>query len=573
MKKSKLLYIRPSFKTNTTDFIKDFVFFQREKIFYNQFDVVLIEDTNINYEVLLSIHQPDITLMLFTPMFQKELSIENIIHNDNVARIAFIPADGFSTERHNIITFHETIFKPHAYFSSETTYGGIDFKYLSDKFFYFPWSIDKEKYKNYGLSKLHNIILLGHNAQTYPWRTDIFPIIEQDYDFYRLEYPKNGKGIYGSDFSKIINQSVFAPTCGGYTDALVRKHFEIPASYCCLITEKTEATLQAGFVDMENCLFMDKETFREKMNFLLANPQKVQEITQKGYDLVLNSHTDEHRTQILDWYYLFKEKKDNQHIIQSSLFAKLTLANDTSKHYHQTINKYTQIRDEANHLLFIGDIAGAYQKYLYCHQHFLNYSVDILTMLTLVELCLGKFDTARWRLKDVLYFEVQNNLAPDIIEYSLFLLSCLLYSKERLSSSKQFMFFSKIGQYRWYDYLLLIWALIAKEKDIALYCAYLLSENNYKNFNSTHSFFNIPLDRLKYIFSCILKHKHLDKYTDKAMVMIGKAQKTHLSLSDTFVGNYDELLDNLIWLSNYQPPTLKQKIINQANKLYKQVFK
>ncbi len=531
----KLLYLRPKIKEKTSPFIKDFLFYQREKIQANFFELILIEDAHINYENLLKLHKPDMVFVIFTPMFQEKFTIENINYQDNtIPRIAFIPSDGFSTERYNLYEFHETIFKPHAYFSSETTYGGIDYKFLSDKIFYFPWCIDKDIFKNYHLEKNNNIVILGNHGLTYPWRSDIFPIIEQEYEYYRLQYPKDGRGIYGADFSKIVNQSTFAPTCGGYTDALVRKHFEIPASYCCLITEKTEATLQAGFVDMQNCVFADKENFREKMNFLLQNPQKVAEITQNGYDLVMQNHTDQHRTQLLDWYYLFKQKKENEHIIQSSLFARLELAQNTEKHYHQKENRFTRLSDEANALFWQNNITGFREKYDWAYKNYLYYSPDILVPLALADLCLGDLDKSMQWLKSTLEFETQHQLTPNIIEYSLVFLACLLKKNVNAKELSSHIITQKIGQFAWYDFTILLWAIKAKNTEIATICVFNL-QKPYPIFENTHTFFDVELEKIISIFKVIFEKNNQIHYLN---IALEKLKKTPLNPKKEFLGTF-----------------------------------
>lgn len=535
--KPKLLYLRPKIKENTSPFIKDFLFYQREKIQDNFFELILIEDAHINYENLLKLHKPDMVFVIFTPMFQEKFTIQNINYQDStIPRIAFMPADGFSTERYNLYEFHETIFKPHAYFSSETTYGGIDYKFLSDKIFYFPWCIDKEIFKNYNLEKNNNIVILGNHGLTYPWRSDIFPIIEQEYKYYRLQYPKDGKGIYGADFSKIVNQSTFAPTCGGYTDALVRKHFEIPASYCCLITEKTEATLQAGFVDMENCVFADKENFREKINFLLQNPQKVAEITQKGYDFVMQQHTDQHRTQLLDWYHLFKQKKEHQYIIQPSLFGKLEIAENTERHYHQKENKFTRLADEANILFWQGNIQAYKDKYLWANSNYLHYSPDILTPLCLADLCLGDLDKSMQWLKYTLEFEVQHESTPNIIEYSLVFLAAMLKKNVNVKDLSPHIFTQKIGNFAWYDFTILLWAVKAKNRKIADICVSNL-QKPYPVFENTHTFFDLKIEKIISIFKTIFEKNNQIYYLN---IAFEKLKKTSLKPRKEFLYTFSK---------------------------------
>ncbi len=573
MQKIKLLYIRPAINDSTPSHIRDYSYYQRENIFRNQFEFILIEDISIDYNEILKKYTPDIVCVYFTPMFQKNVTIQNIDYTSKIPKIAWLPCDGFSTERHNVITFHETVFKPHAYFSTETTYGGIDFKYLGDKMFYFPWNIDKDVFKNYHLEKKYPITLLGNYGLTYAWRTDIFPIIEQEFEYYRLQYPKDGKGIYGADFSKIINQSTFAPTCGGYTDALVKKHFEIPASYCCLITEKTEASLQAGFVDMQNCVFVDKDNFREKMSFLLKNPEKVKEITQNSYDFVHQNHADEHRTQLLDWYYLFKQKKENEHIIQPSLFGKLELSSDTEKHYHQKENRFTKLADEANALFWQGNIQDFREKYLWAYNHYLYYSPDILVPLALADICLGKYDEAMQWLKSTLEFEIQHNFPPNAIEYSLALLS--LYFKKNTSFPKDdsLILTEKIGECIFVDLVILLCTTKIKNENIIKKCLFHL-KNPYLHFHNTHTFFDVSLDKNLFIFEKFFRIKgNFNEFENlKNLIENYKPQPQDKSITfDNSNISYGDIIYKIYFFANQKP--LLQRVLNKGIRILKNIVK
>jgi hypothetical protein len=573
--KPKAILFYPILKSDVHPFIRQFVFEDRIKIFSLYFEIVYIVQNTENYNDLLLKYKPDILICLYTPMFQQYIELQNVFENNQIPKIGFLCCDGFATERNEIFNYYENYIGVDAYFTQETTFGGIDYQYLSYKIFYFPWSIDKEVYKNYNLEKTHKIILLGNHGYTYPWRTEIFPIVEQEYEHYRLQYPKDGKGIYGADFSKIINQSTFAPTCGGYTDILVRKHFEIPASYCCLITEKTEATLQAGFIDMENCVFANKDNFREKMNFLLQNPEKVKEITKKGYEFVQQNHTDEQRTQILDWYYLFKEKKENpkkenQHIIQTSLFAKLELSDNPEKHYHQKENKFTRLSDEANTLFWQCDIKGFRDKYEWAHKNYLYYSPDILVPLTLADICLGNLDEAVQCLKHTLEFETQNNLLPNLIEYSLILLS--INCKKKSKKIINYIFAEELGKLRWYDAVVCLWAIKNQHKDIENLCLYYLKNNNYTTFKNTYTFFDISFEKITFILEIICKKNKQEFYFNKFLRNYKKFKKNELK--------YNLLLQNPtntgqviyeIYYFYYQKP-LRIRIFNKIKSIVKKII-
>ena len=92
--------------------------------------------------------------------------------------------------------------------------------------------------------------------------------------------------IFGADYARLINSSVFVPTCGTIANEVVRKHFEIPGCRTCLVTEKTPGLVAAGFSDMENCVFADEHDVLDKINHLFSNPDIIQSIADQGHSLV-----------------------------------------------------------------------------------------------------------------------------------------------------------------------------------------------------------------------------------------------------------------------------------------------
>lgn len=112
---------------------------------------------------------------------------------------------------------------------------------------------------------------------------------------------------------------------------VVRKHFEIPRANACLLTERTAAVEAAGFVDMENCVFVDGQNVVERLDYLFAHPDEIRRITKAGYSLIHACHTLSHRLQIYQWFMLNKGLQFGEKIIQSGPFGDLTKVQRISK--------------------------------------------------------------------------------------------------------------------------------------------------------------------------------------------------------------------------------------------------
>ena len=89
-----------------------------------------------------------------------------------------------------------------------------------------------------------------------------------------------------------------------FTDALrfgyiVLKNFEIAATGSLLLTDKMveKEMNELGFIDRKTCIFSEKETFLEKVDWILdqRNREEVDAIRHAGMKLVRERHMTRHR--------------------------------------------------------------------------------------------------------------------------------------------------------------------------------------------------------------------------------------------------------------------------------------
>jgi hypothetical protein len=165
--------------------------------------------------------------------------------------------------------------------------------------------------------------------------------------------------IYGEEYARLLNASFVVPTCGSISKVVVMKHLEIPAARACLVTEKTSSVESFGFRDMENCVFADQDDILDKLEYLFANRDILERITNNGHDLVHSRHTAKQRKQILQWLQLHRVLKPGQRIVQPSLLDDLEIVEaDSGRRNGHIINTGLD-----RHLLRQGDeklIAGKY---------------------------------------------------------------------------------------------------------------------------------------------------------------------------------------------------------------------
>src|SRR4029077_8229524 len=207
---------------------------------------------------------------------------------------------------------------------------------IADNLFSWPNCIDPETYRDYGEWKSIPVLFSGNTNALYPWRQKIIRLVSERYP--SLICPHTGydpgaaaaQVLFGERYARMINASVMAPACGTVAKEVVRKHFEIPACKSCLVTEQSAALEAAGFIDMENCVFADERDVLDKIQHLFRNPVELQEITERGYQLVHARHTFRQRDQIFQWYSLQRSLQPHQIIVQSNPFGPLAVVDKSS---------------------------------------------------------------------------------------------------------------------------------------------------------------------------------------------------------------------------------------------------
>jgi len=238
---------------------------------------------------------------------------------------------------------------------------------IADNLFVWPVFIDADVFKDYHSSKSIPVLFTGNKNQFYPWRTKIMKSVSEHHPSLICPHPGYGSGaatrrlMVGEEYARLINASRFVPACGTVAKEVVRKHFEIPGSRACLVTERSAGLDAAGFVDMKNCVFADERDVLDKLDFLFENPNVLDEITDAGYQLVHSRHAMAHRNQIFQWFDLHRNLKPGQKIIQRDPFGDLGVVEDNAG----VGNSHVISSGEHLRLLRLGDEnlwAGRYQQ-------------------------------------------------------------------------------------------------------------------------------------------------------------------------------------------------------------------
>jgi hypothetical protein len=141
----------------------------------------------------------------------------------------------------------------------------------------------------------------------YPFRTyvqslDDPRIVRKAHPGYNTTFSENSSGV-AKDYQKILNSYICC-----FTDSLIYgyvllKNFEIAGSGSLLLTDKLieKQMNELGFIDNVNCMFCTKETFNDKINFILdiENRVEINKMRKAGMQLVHSKHLTSNRSQYL----------------------------------------------------------------------------------------------------------------------------------------------------------------------------------------------------------------------------------------------------------------------------------
>jgi hypothetical protein len=156
----------------------------------------------------------------------------------------------------------------------------------------------------------NKIFTSGACSREYPFRVYVQSlndprIARKSHPGYKTKFSENSSGV-AKDYQKILNSYVCCFTDSSLYGYVLLKNFEIAGSGSLLLTDALiEPQMnELGFIDNVNCMFCTKETFLEKVNFILnlKNRDKIDEIRKAGMELVRTKHLTSHRAEIVNEY-------------------------------------------------------------------------------------------------------------------------------------------------------------------------------------------------------------------------------------------------------------------------------
>ena len=405
----------------------------------SQFFEVTVIHEDCDYQKVCDTYQPDLVLFEsgVNHVTCRRPHISNVNSCPKIPKLGLHNADAFCNARAGFLSDMDH-WGIDTFFSIATT-AAEHTPEIAENLFIWPNFVDPEIYHDYGEWKSIPVLLTGNTTAPYPWRRKIGRLIAERYPAMNCPHPGYEANravvqfMIGEHYARTINASSIVPACGTIAKEVIRKHFEIPACRACLVTEQSPGLEAAGFVDMQNCVFVDEHNAVEKLEYLFENPEELKRITEAGYQLVISNHTMKQRDQILQWFRLQSNLPPNHKIVQTNPFGQLIAVprSDVQRHLHVYGNgMHLALLREGDKKLWKGNYEEAENLFLKCTNH-MPWMPEPRLRIALCSLYRGNAKRASSFIESLITFILVDYKAvdPDPVEWAYSIIAMLCMEK------------------------------------------------------------------------------------------------------------------------------------------------
>lgn len=170
---------------------------------------------------------------------------------------------------------------------------------FADKMRWLPLHVNSEVYRDYGLEKEIDWLLMGAVDNVYPLRKRIVQEMKKKPNFVYHKHPgyRNYKGrerekvFIGETYAREINRAKMFFTCDSIYNYPVAKYYEVPACKTLLLAPAVKELLDLGLIPGEHFVAIDEHDFQQKADYYLKMESERNRIANQGYRFVHENHT------------------------------------------------------------------------------------------------------------------------------------------------------------------------------------------------------------------------------------------------------------------------------------------
>jgi hypothetical protein len=170
-----------------------------------------------------------------------------------------------------------------------------------DNVFWFPHFVNTDVFKDYGLPKDIDILMMGNiSGEEYKFRRHILNVMQQEPGFVYhphpgYKYSVNQDEYVGENYAKEINRAKIFITEDSIYHYPVKKYYEITACNTLLLAPTSKELEDLGFIPELNFVAINENNFLEKARYYLLHNKEREEIAYRGYEMVRSRHSAQRR--------------------------------------------------------------------------------------------------------------------------------------------------------------------------------------------------------------------------------------------------------------------------------------
>ncbi|WP_106498253.1 glycosyltransferase family protein [Lentibacillus sp. Marseille-P4043] len=176
-----------------------------------------------------------------------------------------------------------------------------------NKMEWFPHFVQTEIYRDYGMKKDIDLLMMGAVNDIYPLRQKIVEAYEGNPNFTYHRHPgyqnvsriDKDQHFIGQKYAIELNRAKIVFTCPSVFYYPVIKYFEILACKSLLLAPTFPELEDLGFIPGYHFVPIDEDDFMEKAAYYVANETERKQIAEQGYQFIRQTHSAKIRTEQL----------------------------------------------------------------------------------------------------------------------------------------------------------------------------------------------------------------------------------------------------------------------------------
>lgn len=178
---------------------------------------------------------------------------------------------------------------------------------FSSKMEWFPHFVNTEIFRDYGIKKHINLLMIGAVNELYPLRQKIIKSYKGNPSFVYRKHPGyqtfNNHDEYqyfvGDNYVKELNRAKIVFTCPSVFYYPVIKYFEVLACKTLLLAPTFPELEDLGFIPGYHFVPINEDNFMDKATYFMENEAERQQIAEQGYQFIRKDHSVETRAKQL----------------------------------------------------------------------------------------------------------------------------------------------------------------------------------------------------------------------------------------------------------------------------------